>query len=212
MPGNVCHGILPLYYIYVSVNDDGFVVVNFVSPLMEGSLEEISYENPDGNFVSIAGRLGTVGAAGKKKKYKELFIHMHLDMLSSLDMIHNNSEYTNNSYAKNFLHTDVKPSNFVYCLKKRKRDDVSQLECDEVMVLLCDFGLCVILTKTGAIPNHYKVINESIFIEQFGSLAYKGRNLSKIQFGLFGEEIKPIISSGSLLVWNDDKTKEIRLL
>jgi len=207
--GNVLHGVLPIYYMYVSVNEENYVIVNFVSPLMEGSIEEISYDNPNGNFVSIAGRLKTVGS---KRRYKELFIHMHLDMLSSLDMLHNNSEYTNNVHAKNFLHADVKPSNFVYCLKKRKRDDASELECDEVMVLLCDFGLCVKLTQKGAIADHYKVINETVDLERFYSLAYKGRNLSKMQFDMFGEEIKTILQNKVMVVEKEDKTKEKRLL
>ncbi len=217
LPENIAHGILPLYFIFPSVNDKGFICINLVSPLMLGSLKDFSFGYPDGKFGEIKKKLIDPSRDG----YNALCKHLLVDMLSGLDSMHNNSEYKEYIF-NNYLHSDVKPANFLWCLRGHKsgnKNDTSpppasssssSVKSDDFVVLLCDFGFCNKLVNSNQRRQH-KIIGEFVEIGCFYTPSIKGLNLERIEADQFGDEIHFKLLQGKVMDIKEDNL-QTRLL
>ncbi len=211
MPGNVTHGILPIYFIYVSVNAiDNTILINFVSPLMYGSLADISFNSASGNLRKIWLRIKDIGT---KASYDIFCKRLLLDMLGGLDSMHNNTEYRGPEF-KSFLHCDVKPGNFVWTLQRPKtiNDNITVgVDYDEIIVFLTDFGISNKL-EDSKYPYQYKLLGEPIHTNVFYTPAFKGRNLRKIEHQSFGVEVDDALIGFTMYTDEESDTREIRIL
>ncbi len=212
LPGNVSHGILPIYLIYVTGGKEdmsGKVCVNFVSPLMAGDVGQFSFEWSYGNFKKIRHRLKKQDLEG----YIDLCKNLFADMVSGIDTMHNNTEYTDGKY-KSFLHSDVKVLNYLWCLRRPlKIDDNNDTKINNVdfIVLVCDFGFCNKLVQSKY-RNQYKIIGENVDINKFYTPIFKPRTMIKIKQNKLGNEIENTMISNVMHTKKEDNTEEKRLL
>jgi len=204
LPGNMSHGILPIHFIYITANDIGDLCINFVCPLMIGSLMDFSYVSTRGSYANLKHRVRDQSHDG----YFEICESLLLDMLGGFDSMHNNTEH-NGAGLKSFMHGDFKPDNCLWTLTHQKLTGGGTLDKDDFIALISDFGQSVQLTN-AARARTYKITAETVDVNKFFALNFKSRTLRRIQLGDFGGEITHKLDHGKAFV-NDD-TRDIRLM
>lgn len=208
LPGNVAHCILPIYFIYVAGgegNNSDFVCVYFVSPLMGGSCGDIGYPTGRPKFDKIRPRF----EKKDQKGYMNLCKDVIAQMVCGIDSMHNNTEYNGMDY-KSFLHCDLKPSNYLWCLRRPMQIEGSneQIKNNDIIVLMGDFGMANKLVKSK-FPNQYKIVGEAVHVGSLYTPDLKPRTLEKIAVNQFGSEISNALNNRLLLA--TPMTEELRL-
>ncbi len=215
LPGNVNHGVMPIYFIYVSGGEGNMadkVCINFVSPLMAGDLIDFFHGITEGNFKKTEHRIKDGDVVEYSIISKNVLPDILIGMVSGMDSMHNNTEYTGGQY-KSFLHSDLNPRNYLWCLRRPLKLDNDNIEVDstDFIVLITDFGYSNKLVQSKY-QDQYKIIGETVNLKNFYSPLFRPGTMIKIRASNFGKEIDATLVNYEMRTAPENGTEEKRIL
>lgn len=152
LPPGVSHGLIPLFDVFVSrrvglAPMPGALeeVLVFVTPLMQGSLNDFSVYTQTGPFRDVA-------TSSPAMRTQALYTIAHY-VAAGLHRMHFNTQYWGGKFLS-FLHADLSLANVLYTHNQR----------NELVPLLADFGASVSLLSDTPLAGP-KRIDESIMVD-----------------------------------------------